>query len=235
MLIVPELIMYKYITGLVTFLKNDYNAKTDKSKTLLYEMFYGLLEDKKNYYEDAVSLFTREQGDGRLIEVRKFFDAKRADIPTIHITIPQDLPGQNSLGMSETDETESWEEVGDTVYSVRPLYQRRFDCKFYIVCSSDNHAETMVMYHALRAGILSTIDTLTLSGLEKPVMDGNEVKLDESLAPPHIFHRGIGIACSYDIKIPRWNINQQISDINVCDVTTINSGSEEPDITIYNN
>jgi hypothetical protein len=100
--------------------------------------------------------------------------------------------------------------------SLTPSYERRFDTTFQIICTSDNHSEVLIMYHAIRAGLISIFDTISLSGLENAKISGQELKIKSDLVPENIFMRGIGIASSYEVKVPRLWSEQKIVDLFIC-------------------
>lgn len=209
-IILPEVTLHRLIEGVVLHLNTEWQQANDKSKTLLYYMFEGSSHFKKNYYDQAVDLFTRKNDHPRHIQTRLFFDAHRAKIPTIHITMPSDESGEDSIGVGESGAINS---VIDEPNQITPIYDRRFDTMFQIVCTSDNHSEVLIMYHALRAGLISVFDTVSFQGLENPKLGGSELRISSDIVPENIFMRGITIRTSYDVKIPRFFSQQKIAQI----------------------
>lgn len=210
---IPELTLFKIIDGLIKYIKIDWESNVDKSNTLIHHVFNGLIHDKKNYYEQAIDLFTRKVDNPRKVDVRLFFDAERAKIPTIHITMPSDNDGENSIGVGEDGSPQMMLETQTTH---QPMYDRRFDTTFQVICTSDNHAEVLIMYHMIRAGLISIFDTISLAGLENAKLSGQELRIKSDLVPESIFMRGIGIGCSYNVIVPRWWTEQKIIDIFLC-------------------
>jgi len=210
-LIIPEVQLCTIIDALLKHIKLDFEAKVvTPEKSLLYNYFNGIVDHKKDYYKEAVDLFTREADHPRLIETRLAFDAERAKIPTIHITMPSDQTGQNSLGIGESGMADYVNYIDGEV-SVE--YERRFDTQYQIVCTSDQHSEVMLMYHLVRAGLISILDTFSLTGLEDPKLSGQELKINPDLMPSHIFMRAIGVSFSYEIKVSRWWNEDIINDL----------------------
>jgi hypothetical protein len=210
-----EPILHQIIENALKHVKNDYQSQVDPENSLISRVFKGLSHYKKDYVKEAVDLFTREEGHPRKIESRLFFDAERSNIPTIHITMPSDQPGENSIGVGESGFADSFIETSTTL---TPMYERRFDTQFQIICTSDNHSEVLIMYHLLRVVLISIFDTISLSGLENAKISGQELRIKSDLVPEHIFMRGIGIACSYEIQVPRWWDAQKIVDIFLCSI-----------------
>jgi hypothetical protein len=215
-LLVPEVTLRKILDGLLLHIRQDYAKHTaEPEKSLIYRYFGGINDHKKDYLADAVDLFTRESDHARFIETRMFFDASRGVVPTIHITMPSDQVGQNSIGVGESGEAAYVTTVGTDVFVD---YERRFDTQYHIVCTSDNHSEVLMMYYLVRAGLISILDTLSLAGLENAKLSGQELKINPDLVPNHIFMRSIGLSFSYEEKVPRWWTSNLITDICVNNV-----------------
>lgn len=219
-IIIPEVQLCNVLVTVVSHVKADYEKnQTDSTpeQSLLYRYFHGTVDHKKNYYDEAVDLFTRGVDHPRRIDVRMAFDAKRAPIPTVHITMPSDQSGDNSLGVGETSDTEIVED------QIVVNYERRFNTEYQIVCTSDQHSETLLMYHLIRAALISTFDAFSMAGIENIRLSGQELKINPDLAPSHIFMRSIGVSFSYDVVVPRWWNEKLINDIVVGKLTHINS------------
>lgn len=201
-LLVPEVILYNVINALLGELKDNYNNTTEKTKTHLYRFWNGVKDTKYDYYKEAVHLFAgREKDNPRKVEARMFFDAERAKIPTIHITMPSDQTGENSIGMDQSGRVDEMY-IDNVASTITPTLGRRFNAQFYIVCTSDNNREVLLMYHTLRAMLISSWRSLELAGLSNIKLSGQELKIDDRLVPNHIFMRGIGVLNSYDVRVP---------------------------------
>lgn len=200
-LFVPELIFYRLIQGLLKELRDNYINTPNKEETHLYYMWNGVEDGKYNYLENAISLFTeREEDNPRRVQCRLAFDREKANLPSIHITMPRDETGDNSVGVQE-----NWEKnvVKVSQGKILPSHERRFDSTSHIICSSDNNREVLLMYHTLRAMLISAWNSLEHSGVQNIKLSGQEIRMENHLTPPHIFMRGIGVTYSYDITIPR--------------------------------
>ena len=130
-MIIPELTLSKIIIGLLKHIKIDFDANPGNEQlTLLYRYFFGLTDHKKDYYLEAKDLFTRTEDHARFIETRLYFDASRAAIPTIHITMPSDQQGSNSIGLGEYGHPDH---VIDEEGFRSMKYERRFDTQYHII------------------------------------------------------------------------------------------------------
>jgi hypothetical protein len=216
-LLIPEVILRKIIEGFFLHIRTDYAANiADPTKSLLYRYFSGVTDMKKDYLLDAVDLFTREPDHARFIQTRMFFDASRGVVPTVHITMPSDQVGQNSIGVGENGQEEYVTVDGS---DVMVDYERRFDTQYHVVCTSDNHSEVLMMYYLLRGGLISAIDTLSLAGLENVKISGQELKINPDLVPNHIFMRAIGLSFSYEEQVPRWWSTALVTELSIGTVT----------------
>jgi len=200
-MIIPEVVLLDIMEGLLTEVKLDYNRHGNKNDTLLYHFFGGMVNHKMDYFEQAVDLFVgRGEGNPRRIRTRMFFDAEKANIPTVHITNPSDGDGSNSIGVGEGSCDPTVDEVNGII---TPIYSRRFSASYNIVCTSDNASECLLMYNFIRAMLISVFDTLSIAGLENVRITGNELSINPALVPNHLFMKSINLGCEYQIDVPR--------------------------------
>jgi len=211
-MIIPEVILRHIVEALLKHIKNDYISATDKSKTLLHHYFDSVVDEKREYLEQAIDLFTREQEHPRKIEVRTAFDAERARIPTVHITIPSENQTNGTLSNDESDSDTLFELMSGSSVA----YRKNFQSTFQLVITSDNSAEVLLMYHLIRAGLITVLETLSLSGLQNATLTGQELRINSDLVPENIFMRSIGISFFYEVEVPRWWGSENIADIILC-------------------
>lgn len=223
--IVPELKLYQIISALIDEVEKDFNRHMDEKDTFLFNLFGDPADltdnhtnklGKYDYYKQAKALFVgRKEGDHpRRVNLRMMFDAAKATVPTIHLTMPMEEDQNNEIGIGESGAE------GSMIHNTKnntltPLYKRRFQTKYHLVCTSDQSQEVFIMYHVLRAAVISALDYIDLAGLKNPQLSGQDVNLNESVAPPHIYGRGFGISCLYQIEIPRYFDTKIIGDILV--------------------
>jgi hypothetical protein len=201
-LVIPEVVLYRLINGLLKEISDNWLNTSDKTKTHLYRFWNGVEDGKYKYYDEAVSLFVDRNVDNpRKVECRMFYDRERSALPTMHITMPSDQIGANELGVSESGREDEMF-VDSHFGQITPTLARRFDAQFYIVCSSDNNREVLLMYHTLRAMIISAWHVFEHSCMENMKLTGQELRMQEHLVPNHIFMRGLGIMHSYDVRVP---------------------------------
>lgn len=198
-LFMPEIELKRVLEGILVTIKENYENNTDKTKTLLYQLYNNQSIGKFNYYTQAVELFTRGDENIRKIGTRLFFDAARASLPTIHLTLPSEQKGPaDGLGI---DEGYIEKEVdGDNVTT---LLTRTFDTQYRLVITSDNTLEVLLIYHTLRAMLISTLTSLELVGFRNVKLGGMDIQLNSDLVPPGVFLRALTVSSYYEVSVPK--------------------------------
>lgn len=212
-MIIPEYILAKLVTGLLKKVKEDWEERQDKKTTLLYHIFdqgSGIFKfGKHDLFKEAQKLFITKTGDTRVPEVRLFFDRSRATLPTFHLTMPAERVSSNGLGVDAGNEFIEDVQGG----SARQVYRRRFTATYNIVVTSSEADEVLLMYTFLKAMFISAFDSLTLNGLENAKLGGQDLRIDPSLVPNHIFMRGLSLTFEYDEKMPAFFSRKYVTDV----------------------
>jgi hypothetical protein len=206
--IVPEIILFNAIQGSLQLIKNDWDATANKTQSLLYSILGTNQLQKYNLYEQAQAVFLAKKDSPRALDVNMFFNANRAAIPTIHITLPSETLSTNGLG---TDE--GFIPADQTAQTYNFPFTRRFRTKYNIIITSDNTNEVICIYHMLRACFIGLIPYFSVTGLEDPKLNGGDIQLNSSLVPPHVFMRAIGIEFDYEVSVPQLQSNPLTKDL----------------------
>lgn len=225
-MVVPELKLYELINVLMSEVGADYNRHSNKENTMLFHLFGNSNKiGKYDYYEQAVDLFTRKADHPNKINIRMMYDAAQASIPTIHITMPSENDDHNTIGVGEGGKKDDiiYDDVEKTS---TPLYNRRFQTQFHIVCTSTSSQEVFLMYHVLRAAMVASLDYIDLMGLKNPKLSGQDIRQKDDQAPNHIYMRGIGLACFYIVEIPRYFDTKLIANVIIGSGTPITGTSQ---------
>ena len=198
-LTIPELVLLTTFKSVLTYVKVDYeNNILDPTKSLLYRVLNDQVLQRYNLFEQAKTVFLTLQDNPRLIDINLFFNAARAHIPTLHITLPSETSVNNTLGIGEGFRDAIYDDNSDgTVY--KEVYNRRFKAQYNLVITSDNTNEIVLIYHFMRSVIISLFNHLNLSGLEKIELGGRDIQLNPSLVPTNIFIRAISLDFEYDV------------------------------------
>ena len=210
-LFIPEIVVFRIVEAAFNLAKRDWEANSaTEEKTVLYKLFYGQKYELWDYYEQAKSLFLRKMGDAREIKTRMFFDVSRASIPTVHITLPGETSQYNSLGIGQGDNASEFDDVRE---EVTPTLSRNYKTTFHIIITSDNTIETLLIYHFLKNIITSMLDHVQFEGIQNPILSGNDIRIDSSIVPGHIFARALALDFFYETVTPRYFSSKVISDV----------------------
>lgn len=209
---IPEIVLYNVVEAILEEISNDYKRSVDPQTSLLYEMFYGLKEDKRDYYLEAVDLFVRKKDHPRRIKLRQSFDSSVGGVPCIHITTPSDDRGENSIGVGESGMEGFSREIKEEK-RIRPFLEQRFDSRYAIMCTSENASEALMIYHVVRDFMIGIMDILEFAGFSNIKLSGREIRIVTENAPVHLFAREITFATSVDIRVPKFHSYKKITDI----------------------
>jgi hypothetical protein len=75
--------------------------------------------------------------------------------------------------------------------------------------TSDNSSEVMIVYYWLKAMFLLFHEELELLGLRNLNHSGQDINLQQDLAPPNIFHRNLSLAFDYESSV-KMKIDMQL-------------------------
>lgn len=209
MVIVPEVIVFQTVKAIIDLVASDYTAKADKTESLLYRILGNLQLQRYEFFEQAEAVFLRDSDNVRQLEVNMFFNTARASLPTIHITLPGETSGKDGLGIDQgyTDP------LVDGDGNVTEGYTRRFDARYNVLITSENTNEVVLVYHVLRAMLISAFDHFSQSGLQNAKLSGQDLQINPQLVPEHIFFRGIGLYFEYEVNVPSLVNTEQIQSL----------------------
>lgn len=196
MIVVPEIVIKNLLEKGIQFVRNDYANTPDKEKTLLYRLFNGVSLGAYDFYRQLVEILSRNQTDPRHLEVNYFFNGERAKYPTIHITLPNENPYADGLGIDAGAEDPI---PANLDFDEITIYNRNFRCTYNIVITSENSLEVIALYHFLRSLMISLFIDLENSLLSNPKLSGGDISMLSDLIPTNIFMRNIGLEFNYNV------------------------------------
>lgn len=210
---IPELIIQSLVEGIFAHVKRDIEDATSDDEMILYKLFNGLSVGKRNYFVEAKDLFSRDRKTHpRAIETHLFFPKAQKDTPTVNIILPGEQSMYNEIGVGETGHEEDISLNADSS-EYTPTYLRRFDGQLVVLITSDNHQETLLIYHLLKSMFISIFDASEFGGLQNPVLSGRDLAVNEMNNPPHLFTRALSIKHMHEVKVPRFFSSQEIGKI----------------------
>jgi hypothetical protein len=204
---IPEIIIANLVETVLKVIETDFNDHVEEKDTLLYYILGDNQYKKFYFFEQAKDIFLREYNHPRKIEVRMLFDAQRASLPTIHITMPQENNDSDGIGVDEGYEDNILNTDKTTFHKT---YTRAFGVQYNIIITSDNSLEVLLIYHLLKAMLISIFDHMELSGIRNPKLSGQDLQMNSDIVPVNVFVRGVGINFMYEESIPAFQEEQII-------------------------
>ena len=157
-----------------------------------------------NYLENAKSIFLKGNDNPRKVVCNLFYNRDRQNLPTIHIALNQDSPGEgNGLGF------DPYEDFDVETQRFTETLSRTYASRFNIVCTSDNTFEVLIMYNTVKAFMQGNPVLLNTMGLKNVKFGGQDLILTDYLMPPTIYARGFFIDCLYDVVVPPFTLDGQ--------------------------
>jgi len=211
-LFIPEIQLKAFLDELLEFIKEDFNSHTNENDTLLAIMLKGNKIGDFDYFTEAKDLFLREADHARPVTTRLFFDRDKANLPSMHINLPSEQPGPDGIGVDAGFNENEINSLGD---EIKVVYNRAFQSVYNIIITSDNPFEVLIIYHVIRALIVSFFDSLELIGFRNPKLGGQDLILNEMNVPNNIMVRAISISSFYEVPIPSGFSDKIVKKLNL--------------------
>ena len=203
MLFIPEIELYNQINFILNYIKHDYSTK-EVEDTFLHQILNGNAIEGYDYFLQATDLFNRANTHSRKIHTTISFNAQKAHLPTIHITLPSEQTEGNGIGLDAG--------IYDPIQSHRgsqEVLRRAFTSRYDLLITSDNNSEVLLIYHVLRAAIISFIPVLEHKGFKNIKLSGQDIRISNELIP-NMFMKGIGISFNYEVLVPDLVVNKDV-------------------------
>src|ERR1035437_8156589 len=133
MITVPEIILLNSFKNVLKLIRSDYNTSVtngDTTKSILYSLLNGNNVQRYKLFDQAVAVLITTEDNPRHLDINLFFNAKRAAIPTLHITLPSESEKNNGLGISEGFQPTIYDDVAGTFTTT---WNRRFTARYNII------------------------------------------------------------------------------------------------------
>lgn len=193
---VPEYILLDTVKLILKFIKTDYDSVSDKTKSVLYKLVGDISVEKYSYFDQAVQIFIKNIEGPAEINVNLIYNMQQNDFPSIYISCPSESNGQNSIGNDEgyTEDIDN----GDGTYT--KVFTRRYSCNYQIVITSNNSNDVILIYHVLKAFLISLTAQLNFLGFQDLALGGNDIGQLGQLTPANNYFRGINLSFFYETK-----------------------------------
>ena len=94
-ILIPEIEIHNTLKAVLELIRLDFKQRSNEQDTILYKLLGANKLQRYELFEQAKTVFLEEEDNPRFLDVQMFFNMKRASIPTIHITLPSENPGQD--------------------------------------------------------------------------------------------------------------------------------------------
>jgi hypothetical protein len=202
MIQIPEIRLQSLVDVIFKKLRDDYVDASDKTVTVLYRMFNGLVFGNYDFLENAVSIFTSAVDDPRAIDTRLMYDSSRASIPTVHITIPNQQPTiSDGIGLDAGYNDDQG--IGAEPTAVTESYNRTLGSKFNLVITGSSSFEVLLIYYVLYVCLNNNVESLDINGFRNPKIYGQEMSVNNKLTPV-AYARILVLDSFFELKIPKF-------------------------------
>lgn len=174
-LLIPEIIIQDAVNSILASIVANWDLNVDKTNTALYRMLNGNVHGNYDYYEQAQSVFLKNDSNQRKIQVKSSYPTDKSEFPCIVINnSSRSTEGVNSIGFGEGVGSPIFDDINQT-YATNT--SRSFGSTYSILILSDNKNEVNLIYYVLEAFLVvkEIFEHLTLCGLENLKISGREM------------------------------------------------------------
>lgn len=216
-MLVPEYVIARMLRTIIDMLRSDLkNNEATPEKTILYRMYHvgeeglPLVWNFNNFFKNMKAMILNEDN----LSINWGFNPKAANNLALHILLPSEST-QMSIGADEgyleediTEEVDVDNGDGTThketrVVGKQQFYTQTFDSTYQIMITGANGVEVTYTYNILKSMFLMLIDQMELMGLRTPSFSGNDIVMQDDLAPVPIFHKVLNISLKYEHNVPQ--------------------------------
>lgn len=205
---IPEFILYYGLKAGLDLIESDYIAQSDKSKSLLGLYLKNVGIQRYQFMEQAVKVFVPAKDEVRKLTLNMMYNREKENSPSIYITMPTEQSTQNTLGFGEGIEESEYTDI-DFI----PKFTRRFQTTYSLVITSDNDNEVILIYHVIRALIISMNAHFALAGFQNLKLGGTDLKNYNKEIPNNLCVRSINLSFEYETNAVDFNKYPQITDL----------------------
>lgn len=197
LILVPEFVLLEQIQKALKGIRIDYNVAADKDLSWLGLVLKDIGYERYEFLKQASQVFIVDEKDARHLTVDLGFNMTRDSGSSIHITMPSESPSQNAIGNDEGSLPEVF-----TGTDYQKVYNRRYQATYDIVVTSDNSNECLLVYHVIKALLVSLTIQLNILGLENIAFSGQDLQPYADLVPKNIFIRSVRLRVEYESATP---------------------------------
>ena len=200
----PELILMRVLTTIITLLRNDLEQKEDEKETLLYKIM-GVDENGNGLQLNLYNVFAQAKkmilNKGNL-SINYGYNQKVAQNLSLHIILPSENATM-TIGADEGYMEEAIEDDEGNLQAAQQYFTQTYKSTYQIMITSNNSAEVMVIYNVLKCMMLMLVEQLELLGLRTPEFSGNDIVMQDDLIPTPLFHKVFNVSFQYENNVPQ--------------------------------
>lgn len=214
LIVVPEFIIHSTIEMLLLKVREDYSSQTDKTKSLLAKLLDNVSFQRYDFLNQAISVICCDLDHPRYVEVDLLFNRDRNGAPTIHVMLPNETTDMRANGLGNDEgyiesDYEDGDEDSNIPGSFTSTFTRSFQSQYDIVITSDNANEIILIYHLLKALLISATDHFHLSGLRNISIGGQDIQQYAAQQMfPGLYVRSLRLSVQYETTT--LNLNSQL-------------------------
>jgi hypothetical protein len=219
MIVLPEIVLLETLNSALKFVRTDYAAVSDKTKSYLYLLMNGAQMEKYKFFDQIVGVIMAPKSDPRHFTIDLMFNMTKNAIPSAYINLPSEAQagGMNAIGSGEDGEdiiAIEGDPTAHTLGSSRVVYERTKQAAYNLVIVSDNPNETVLLYHFLNALLLVCVPHLHFKGLLNVSLGGNDINPYPDLAN-QLYMRQVSISLQYTTRVPCIFTHEMVNDIDI--------------------
>ena len=200
----PELILMRVLTAIITLLRNDLEQTEDEKETLLYKIM-GVDENGNGLQLNLYNVFAQAKkmilNKGNL-SINYGYNQKVAQNLSLHIILPSENATM-TIGADEGYLEETIEDDEGNLQAAQQYFTQTYKSTYQIMITSNNSAEVMVIYNVLKCMMLMLVEQLELLGLRTPEFSGNDIVMQDDLIPTPLFHKVFNVSFQYENNVPQ--------------------------------
>ena len=200
----PELILMRVLTSIITLLRNDLEQTQDEKETLLYKIM-GVDENGNGLQLNLYNVFAQAKkmilNKGNL-SINYGYNQKVAQNLSLHIILPSENATM-TIGADEGYMEEAIEDDEGNLQAAQQYFTQTYKSTYQIMITSNNSAEVMVIYNVLKCMMLMLVEQLELLGLRTPEFSGNDIVMQDDLIPTPLFHKVFNVSFQYENNVPQ--------------------------------
>lgn len=208
----PEITVLNVIQNLLSFVRKNYKdceLANTPTESYLWKIFKGDQFERYDYYEQIVSILITQKNSQRHFTIDYSFNRDKNTPPSAFISLGQETPSYNGLGLDEGYNKSSQHE--DSVN--QSVYTRAFNTQYDLYIYSDQYLEIIVLYQLIRSLLISFTPYIEVMGLRNFSTFGKDIDKYPDFLPKDFFYRALSLRFFYETEAPAFQVYKDYADI----------------------